>query len=376
MDLSQEIKAYGQKIDLAEVKITTADDLTAVEEFLAERKEKGQLSKFLKADLDLITSPRQVMPEAKSVIVVAISYYHEVKAQKGNLSGRLSQFAQGEDYHQVLEAKLAELAEFIKELKPEVKTYSFVDTGPTVDRALARKAGLGWQGKNCSIIHPDYGSWIFLGGLITNLDLAFDEPREDKCGSCTRCLDSCPTGALEKPRTLNAEKCLGQITLTKGYLTVKQRKKIGGRVWGCDTCQNVCPYNQEIKESTHPQFKADNLGAYPDLIPLLKLTNNEFREKFSSTVMNWRGKRPLKRNAAIILGNQKAKEALPALISTLREDPQAIVRGHAAWAIGEIGGAKAEVALEKALSKENDAKVEREIRKSLERLKRKIGKQK
>lgn len=367
MNLAEEIKKYGSDINLDEVKITTADDLDEVEEFLAQRKEDGQLSKFLKNDLDLITSPRQVLPSAKSVIVVAISYYHEPgqRPDANDLRGELSQFAQGQDYHQVLGAKLNQLAEFVEELATDVETYQFVDTGPTVDRALARKAGVGWQGKNGSIIHPQYGSWIFIGGLITNLELEADEQIDNKCGDCTRCLDNCPTGALEDEYTLNAERCLGQITLTKGYLSIKEREKIGTRIWGCDTCQLVCPYNQNVKTSQHPEFKANNLGAYPKLLPLLKLTNQEFKQKFSSTVMNWRGKRPVKRNAAIILGNLEAVVAVPDLLNTLKEDPQAIVRGHAAWALGKIGTKEAKQGLEKALDFEQDEKVREEINRAL-----------
>ncbi|MBM7557502.1 tRNA epoxyqueuosine(34) reductase QueG [Halanaerobacter jeridensis] len=362
MNLAKDIKNYGAEISLDEVKITDADDLDEVEEFLKERKEAGELSKFLKSDLDLITSPREVLPEAKSVIVVAISYYHPPQQKRGSLEGKLSQFAQGKDYHQVLEAKLEQLADFVEQLQTGVETYQFVDTAPTVDRALARKAGVGWQGKNCSIIHPQYGSWIFIGGLITNLELEIDEPLENKCGDCSRCLDNCPTGALKDNYTLNAEECLGQVTLTKGYLSIQERKKIGVRVWGCDTCQEVCPYNQDVKVSHQPEFKAQNLGVYPKLLPLLKLTNQDFREKFSSTVMNWRGKRPIKRNAAIILGNLKAVAAVPDLITTLKEDPQAIVRGHAAWALGEIGTAQAKQALKDALDFEQDKKVRAEIK--------------
>ena len=365
MQLAKQIKVQGAKIGFDDLKITTADDLEQVQEFLEQRREKGQLSKFLKQDLDLITSPSQVLASAQSVIVVAISYYHRVEEERGPLRGQLSQFAQGQDYHQVLRAKLDQLEDFLDHLATGVESYQFVDTGPTVDRALARKAGLGWQGKNGSIIHPEYGSWIFIGGLITNLELVPDRPLENKCGACTRCLDNCPTGALEKEYLLNAKKCLGQVTLSKGYLSLNERKKIGTRVWGCDTCQNVCPYNQDVKVSSHSQFEATNLGALPELIPLLKLTNQEFKERFSSTVMNWRGKRPIKRNAAVILGNLSAAAAVPELISTLKNDPQAIVRGHAAWALGQIGTTAAKQALKEALNYEQDQQVTAEINSAL-----------
>jgi len=363
--LAQQIKNHGEKIGLDDLKITAAGDLKEVHDFLQQRRDKDQLSKFVKDDLDLITNPKQVLSTAKSIIVVALSYYHEGEKKRGALQGGLAKFAQVKDYHQVLGDKLEQLADFIEGLAAGVETYQFVDTGPTVDRALARKAGLGWQGKNCSIIHPEYGSWIFIGGIMTNLELDKDPPLENKCGDCTLCLDKCPTGALEEKYVLNAEKCLGQVTLSKGYLSIAERKKIGTRVWGCDTCQNVCPYNQEVKTIQHAEFKTDNLEAHPKLLPLLKLTNQQFRDKFNQTVMNWRGKRPIKRNAAIILGNLKAQAAVTDLICTLKNDPQAIVRGHAAWALGEIGTLEATQGLKEGLVDEEDEKVKSEIQRAL-----------
>ncbi|MGM0501881.1 MAG: tRNA epoxyqueuosine(34) reductase QueG [Bacillota bacterium] len=362
MSLAQEIKEYGLELGLDEVKITTAANLTEAKEFMEARKENGELSKFVKDDLDLITSPRQVLPNAQSVIVVAVSYYCSTDESRTGLRGKLSRFTQGQDYHQVLGAKLKKLADFLKTKEQDVETYSFVDTGATVDRALAKRAGLGWQGKNCSIIHPEYGSWIFIGGIITNLELEFDSPLEEKCGDCTKCLDACPTGALEEEYLLNAAKCLGQVTLTKGYLDEQERKDIGVRIWGCDTCQEVCPYNQEVTETAHPEFCQDGLGRYPELVPLLKLTNQQFKDKFGDTVMNWRGKRPIKRNAAVVLGNLQKEAAVAALLQTLKEDPQAIVRGHAAWALGEIYSLEAQQGLKAALKKEEDKQVRKEIK--------------
>jgi epoxyqueuosine reductase len=365
--LADKIKEYGAEIALDEVKITTAKDLIEVREFMESRKKEGELSKFVKDDLAAITSPSGVLASAQSIIVVAMSYYNRGDDVPANgLQGKLSRFARGQDYHQVLGAKLEQLENFLSGLKPQVETQRFVDTGPTVDRALARRAGIGWQGKNCSIIHPDYGSWIFIGGLITNLELETDSAMEDQCGSCTRCLDNCPTGALQKKYLLDAKECLGYITLSKGYLEEQHRKQIDNRLWGCDTCQDVCPYNQDVKARNHSQFREEEPAGHPELLPLLELTNDQFKNIFGSTALNWRGKRPLKRNAAVILGNLQSTAAVPDLISTLKEDPQAIVRGHCAWALGEIGTLVAKRGLEEALVTEDEERVRSEIKQALD----------
>jgi len=374
MDLTKEIKKYAKSIGIDEIKITTAKSLPVVKDFLMEMSEKNYLSKFVKNDFELITNPKEVMAEAESVIVCAISYaiddkYINESGKKANqeLRGKLSRFAWGQDYHQVLGRKLDQLIEFLQNMKENVKVKKFVDNGPTVDRALAKRAGIGWQGKNCSIINPDYGSWIFLGGIITNLELDYDTPLENQCGDCRRCIGACPTGALSEAYQLDGRKCLGYITLSKGYIEQENRKKMGDRLWGCDTCQEVCPHNQEAKVAGHEEFRPQILEAYPELKPLLSLTNKEFREKFMLTPMNWRGKRPIQRNAAIIMGNLGDKAAISYLIEAL-SDPKPIVRAHSAWALGEIGNNKVVDQLEQSLVKEKDCQVKSEFMKAIEKL--------
>ncbi|MBM7622558.1 tRNA epoxyqueuosine(34) reductase QueG [Sporohalobacter salinus] len=370
MNLAKKIKEYGKKIGLDEVKITTAESLSTVKDFLTEMKKEDKLSKFVKSDLDLITDPKQVLPTAKSVIVTAISYkvdINQVPNLKKDLRGKLSKFAWGEDYHNVIGSKLDQLRAFLNKKDPTVETKKFVDTAPTVDRALARRAGIGWQGKNCSIIHEEYGSWIFIGGIITNLKLETDMPIKNKCKGCQKCIEACPTGALEEPYVLNSSKCLGYITLSKGYIENEKRKAMGTRLWGCDTCQDVCPYNQEAKSGNHVEFQPQTVEHYPRLPTLLTLTNKEYKEKFSSTAMNWRGKRPIQRNAAIIMGNLKNPKAISYLIDGL-EDPKPIVRAHSAWALGEIGDDSIVIDLRKALAREGKKRVKEEIRKVINQL--------
>ncbi|SJZ32533.1 tRNA epoxyqueuosine(34) reductase QueG [Selenihalanaerobacter shriftii] len=372
MTLTEEIKRHAKEIGIDDIRITDTEPFLEIREFLKKAKEQGYLSKFVHDDLELITDPKQVISKAKTVIVCAISYKVELEDDEqsnSGLRGKLSRFAWGQDYHRVLGDKLDQLIDFLHTKSDQVQAKKFVDTGPTVDRALARRSGIGWQGKNCSIINPEYGSWIFIGGVITNLELEIDSELEKECGECRECIESCPTGALKDDYTLDSNRCLGYITLSKGYLDEKDRKKIGTRLWGCDTCQEVCCHNQEVKSGNHPEFLPQTIEAYPHLPSLLKLTNKEYKEKFMPTPMNWRGKRSIQRNAAVILGNLKDDKAVPHLIEGLN-DPKPIVRAHSAWALGEIGEVIAVEALKKALDKEKDQEVIGELEKAINRLTR------
>ncbi|MCK8823980.1 tRNA epoxyqueuosine(34) reductase QueG [Fuchsiella alkaliacetigena] len=368
MSLAEEIKRYAKGIGIDEVKITTAASFPELKQFLEEVDSRGYLSRFVNRDFELITDPQKVLATAKSVIVCAISYYVEENNHLDDQPrGKLARFARIKDYHDLLGEKLDRLVEFLSSKAKGLEVKSFVDTGPAVDRALARRAGLGWQGKNCSIIHPEYGSWISIGGIISNLELEADAPLAEKCGDCRRCIEACPTGALKDAYTLDASRCLGYLTLSKGYIPENYRRQMGDRVWGCDSCQEVCPYNQQAKESRGRDFQLQHLETYPELKDLLKLSNQEFAEKFAETAMDWRGKRPLKRNAAIALGNFKEQGSIPILTKAL-DDPQAVVRGHVAWALGELGVARVVNSLEQRLAVEKDKQVQKELKKSIKRL--------
>ncbi|WP_408955049.1 tRNA epoxyqueuosine(34) reductase QueG [Natroniella sp. ANB-PHB2] len=374
MELTTCLKEYAVEIGLDEIKVTTADSFPKLEMLIKDLKEQDYLSSFVKNDLKLITDPRAVLASARSVIVVAMAYSIKDYNNQGyqtELRGRIARFAWGKDYHQVLGEKLELLIEFLQqEAGQQVEAVKFADTGPTVDRALARRAGIGWQGKNCSIIHPEYGSWIFLGGIITNLELEIDSPLEDKCGSCKRCIEACPTGALKEGYLLNSNQCLGYITLSKGYIDHQYRKKMGTRLWGCDTCQEVCPHNQDAITGDHVEFKPQALTSRPLVTPLLKLTDESYQQQFGKTAMNWRGKRPIQRNAAIILGNLKDKRAISDLKDGM-SDSKPIVRAHSAWALAEIGDVEVVKDLRQALEVEGDKQVKEELRLALEKLNKK-----
>jgi epoxyqueuosine reductase len=232
-----------------------------------------------------------------------------------------------------------------------------VDTGALVDRAVAERAGIGFSAKNCAIISPEWGSWIYLGEMVTNLPLPPDMPVQEGCGDCTKCIDACPTGALVGPGELNAQACISYLTQTKGFLSEDYMTKIGNRLYGCDTCQIVCPHNRGKNWNHRPELLPDPEIVKPLLMPILDLSNREFKEKFGSSSAAWRGKKPIQRNAVIALGNFKERSAVPKLTEIMLREVRPEMRGTAAWALGRIGGAEALAAVEQALQGEEDETV-------------------
>ncbi|MNC23284.1 Epoxyqueuosine reductase [compost metagenome] len=226
-----------------------------------------------------------------------------------------------------------------------------------VDRAVAERAGIGFSAKNCSIISPKWGSWIYLGEMVTNIPFPPDTPVEEGCGSCTKCIDACPTGALVGPGQLNAQACISYLTQTKGFLSDEYMTKIGNRLYGCDTCQIVCPKNRGKNWNHRPELQPDPEIVKPLLLPILELSNREFKEQFGSSSAAWRGKKPIQRNAVIALGNFKEAGAVPKLAEIVLKEARPEMRGSAAWALGRIGGAEALAAVKLALQKEEDVTV-------------------
>jgi epoxyqueuosine reductase len=241
-----------------------------------------------------------------------------------------------------------------------------VDTGALSDRAVAERAGIGWSGKNCSTLTPELGSWVYLGEMITDLPLAPDTPLLDSCGDCTICIDACPTGALVGPGQLNAQRCISYVTQTKGLVDDELMVKIGNRLYGCDTCQIVCPINRKIDIRHHVELLPDPEVAKPLLRPLLKLGNREFRDTFGESSASWRGRKPIQRNALIALGNFKDAESVPDVTEVLRKDPRPAMRATAAWALGRIGTDEALEGLHSVLRSEEDAEVTSAIERALD----------
>jgi len=277
------------------------------------------------------------VPGAASAIVVGLDYGGR------SPSGPIARYARGEDYHDVMLAKLDELHDWLEaELGRPVAGKAYVDTGPLLERDLARRAGLGWFGKNTNLLNPEIGSFFFIGALLVDLELDADVPFEaDRCGTCTRCLDACPTAAFVEPRLLDATRCISYLTIElKGAIPEELRAPMGSHLYGCDVCQDVCPYNikfaQELKE---PAFAArtaiENRDPRSLAADLLAMDDDGFRAGFKGSPMKRAKRQGLARNAAVVLGNVGDESDLPALtLATSDRDP--LVRVHAEWALNQI----------------------------------------
>lgn len=372
LQLQQELIAYAKSIGVDKIGFTSAAPFSDLKNKLRIQQELGYQSGFEESDIEKRTEPTLLLEDAASIIAIAVAYPSKMKnAPQGKRGARRGIFCRaswGTDYHTVLREKLALIEAFLKEKAPGCRIRSMVDTGELSDRAVAERAGIGWSGKNCAIITPEFGSYVYLGELITDLPFMPDEPIEDQCGDCTLCLDVCPTGALVQGGQLNAQKCVAFLTQTKGFLPDEYRGKIGNRIYGCDTCQTVCPKNKGKINWLHDAFLPDPEIAKPLLEPLLTISNREFKEKFGHISGSWRGKKPIQRNAIIALAHFKEEAALPTLIKVFQQDERPVIRGTAAWAIGKIGGDGAKEVLEKGALIEKDEEVQFEIQKGLDLL--------
>lgn len=369
-ELKQEIIEYSKEIGIDKIGFASADVFSELRERLRRQQELNYQSGFEKGTLEERTEPTRLLPEAQSIISIALAYPSRIKNQiRGTREDRRGIFARaswGIDYHVVLRDRLEKLVEFIREKVPEVETKVMVDTGELSDRAVAERAGIGFSGKNTSIITKEFGSFVYLGEVITNLPFIPDEPVTDSCGDCTICMDACPTGALVQGGQLNAQHCIAFLTQTKDFLPEPFRNKIGNRIYGCDTCQQVCPWNKGVDFHIHREFEPDPEIAKPKLKPMLRISNREFREKFGHLSGAWRGKKPLQRNALLALAHYKDETAIKEITLVMKEDPRPVIRGTAAWSLGKIATREAHEAIKEAMQTEEDEQVLYEMEKGLE----------
>ncbi|MNO36687.1 Epoxyqueuosine reductase [compost metagenome] len=360
-ELKQELIAIAPSLGIDDIGFASADPFLSLKSILQEHREKGHESGFEEQDIDKRVYPELSLEQPASLISIAVAYPSKMdnppKSEPGKRRGILARSSWGLDYHHVLRAAMDKLEEYIKSRVPEARLVNMVDTGALVDRAVAERAGIGFSGKNCSIISPKWGSWIYLGELITNIPFPPDTPVTEDCGDCTKCIDACPTGALVGPGQLNAQRCVSFLTQTKGFLEEEFMLKIGNRLYGCDTCQIVCPKNRGKSWDHRPELQPDPEIAKPLLLPLLDISNREFKERFGSSAAAWRGKKPIQRNAVIALGNFKDRDSVPKLIDIMLNDPRPVLRGTAAWSLSRIGGEEALEAVAGAIAKEKDEEV-------------------
>lgn len=370
--LKRELLAALPELGIDKLGFASADPFVELKQRLIRRRELGHESGFEEPDLDKRVTPSLHLPEARSILAVAVAYPSRLesppRSEPGAYRGMLARSAWGQDYHLVLRNRLERLAAFIRERVPEAQIVSMVDTGALSDRAVAERAGLGWSGKNCAIITPEFGSWIYLGEMITSIAFPPDRPVEDQCGDCTKCIDACPTEALVGPGQLDAKRCISFLTQTKEIIPAEFRDKLGNRLYGCDTCQQVCPVNKGKSFGHHPELAPDPEQVKPLLLPILGMSNKEFKAAFGSSAAAWRGKKPIQRNAVLALGFFRDAAAVPQLRQVLARDERHELRATAAWALSRIGGSGAAEALAAALAREAHPEAAAEIRQALARL--------
>ncbi|MGH2391235.1 MAG: tRNA epoxyqueuosine(34) reductase QueG, partial [Chloroflexota bacterium] len=370
-DRALAVKAMAQAAGFDAVGIAEATPFEDARRFLRERIAGGAFSglPWFSADrADFAADPRNLLPSARSIVAVALSYRTEepVSDPGREPRGRVARYAWARDYHPVLKERMAEVVAAMQARFGAGECRTLVDTARIVDRAAAQRAGTGWYGKNTNIINPTYGSWVLLGEILTTLELAPDPPLRKNCGSCRLCLDACPTGALTGPYTIDNNLCISYLTIEhRGVIPRELRPLIGDWIFGCDICQEVCPPALKGQVAHHPPFRAASAdAAFPLLIPLLTITEEEFRARFAGSPIKRAKREGLQRNVAVALGNSGDHAAVPALIAALTTATP-LVRGHAAWALGRLGGPAATEALRARLAEEDDPWVREEIRPAL-----------
>jgi epoxyqueuosine reductase len=316
--------------------------------------------------------PRRIMPRCRSILVLASSYHSSSDAMGGVADARVAAYARGADYHDVFLQRLARLMDFLQaEAGQSIEHRIYTDTGPLLEKELAQRAGLGWIGKNTCLIHPRMGSYILLAEVLLDYDLPPDDPFvHDRCGSCRRCLDACPTGCILPNRTLDANRCISYLTIEwKEAIPRSLRAALGEWVFGCDICQQVCPWNQRFtRPKQDPAFQSRPFLDSLDLNALLELDADGFQTALRGSPIRRTKRRGLVRNAAVVAGNTGSRQFVPVLVRILGSDGEAIARSHAAWALGCIGGEEARQALQAARNSEKDVEVLEEIEAALSEL--------
>ena len=376
------------------VRFTTADPFFTAQKAIQERIALdffAGMDWFTAERAEVSANPKALLPEAQSMIALGIFYLIETaepESVPGIPRGQISRYARGFDYHDIIRKRIEA---FIKQLKtlpdPEFgdsfETRVFVDTGRMIDRAAAQRSGIGWFGKNANILSPKWGSWLFLAEIVSTLALQPDPPTALSCGKCAVCVTACPTGAIVAPGVVDARRCISYLTIEhRGAIPMELRPLIGNWIFGCDVCQTVCPVNtvavSRLKKlgRTNPVLSDGSVSPFapqsieksaPSLIPLLAITEEEFRVLFQKSPVKRAKRRGIRRNVCVALGNSKDTSAIPALAVAIG-DEDALIRGHAAWALGQMQTSSAKDILLAALAAETNPEAAAEMRYALELL--------
>ena len=384
VDAKAAAKEYALDLGFDLVRVTSAQEFARDREVTLERLSAGLMDGlpwFTEDRVQRGSDPATLLSGARSVISLGLNYYRQADdvPRDQRPEGRVAVYAWGRDYHKVMKRMMRDYVEGMRaRLGREFAARWYVDDGPMLDRAAASRAGLGWFGKNTNLLTSSHGSWVFLGQIVTDLDLEPDPPLKKTCGSCVRCIDECPTGAITEPYTIDNTRCISYLTIeNRGEIPLELRPQMGDWVFGCDICQEVCPVNRKALPSSSPLLRdgpspgVGSTGGDPgpqhleapaalDLIQVLEMSDEDFKQRFRGTAIMRAKRVGLQRNACVALGNLKAADAVPALCRVLLE-AETLVRGHAAWALGRIGGPQAQQALEQAGGSETDLWVLEEV---------------
>jgi len=363
-ELRERVIAAARTCGADAVRIAPADAQSWTHERLAASFARGDLQTWPYDERYAATAadPRTLLPAARSVVCIAVAYATPAEPPRPG-HGRVSNYAWSSDYHRRMRALLASLAGQLEAFG--ATTAVACDTAPIAERAFAERAGIGWIGKHTNLIAPGLGSYVFLGEVVTSLPLEPDAPLRKTCGTCTRCVSACPTGALRGDYTIDAGRCISDLTQRRGSIPRDLRPLIGTWVWGCDLCQDACPPTNRAPRAAAAFAPLDDESRAPTLGALLRLRSGEFKRRYARTAIGWRGGALLRRNAAVALGNGLDRADVPALEEALAADPHPLVRGHAAWALGRIGSPRALARLRTRLARETDQLVLDEIRAAL-----------
>jgi epoxyqueuosine reductase len=330
-DLKRDLFRYAESLGFQRAGVMKAERLVADEEHLKRWIADGRAGEmdYLTQNPERRTRPAELLPGAKSVISVAVSYAQKrsTPAKPPLPEGRIARYTEGRDYHKTIGKRLESFVRYLQAMAPSAECRTFVDTGPLLERAVAQRAGLGFIGKNTMLITKGLGSWVFLANVITTLELPSDAPDTRSCGECRLCIDACPTQAITEPFRLDARLCIAYLTIEQdGPVPEDLRKPTGPWVFGCDICQEVCPHNTRRKSA----------GLEVGLAQILSIqTDEEFKTLFGGTALSRAGRSGLLRNACVAAGNLGRKDLLPVLRQWTRDrDP--LVRDHAVWAVGQL----------------------------------------
>lgn len=365
MEIKEFINNQKEKLNIDIIGFTDGKPSDFLKDRLETRIREEKITEFEDKDIEIKLDVGKSFPDYKTIIVVGESYLNTYREDVTFNKGLLSKSSWGEDYHYVLKRKMDSLIEVLKN-KYGGEYKAFVDTGPLVDRNLAYSSGLGYYGKNCSIINKELGSFIFIGYIITDLYIDLDNKREleSECGECKLCLKYCPTQALEEPFKLNPKKCISYLTQTKEKIPYELREKMGAKIYGCDTCQDICPKNKNVKIKNKREFIPVKTKGYMDLDEILTMSNKEFKEKYGDMSGSWRGKNILKRNAIVALGNKFDKNYIDLLLKELRGESE-MLKEYAIWSIIKIDPIKGREILDKEFKNKKLGEVLKEEYKSV-----------